>query len=91
VKKIRTVRLGKRRCSGGGVSKSSRAIEKQIEGELELYKKYSEQLQENKELNKAVASMERSITTQSEVIESLQRTNRGLIEILELFQGGKKS
>jgi hypothetical protein len=28
--------------------------------------------------------MERGITTQSEVIESLQRTNRGLIEILEL-------
>jgi hypothetical protein len=63
---------------------SSRAIEKQIEGKLEFYKGYTEQLKENKELNKAVASMERSITTQSEVIEGLQRTNRGLIEILEL-------
>ena len=45
-----------------------------------MYKEYTEQLLENKELNKAVASMERGITTQSEVIESLQRTNRGLIE-----------
>jgi hypothetical protein len=56
---------------------SSRAIEKQIEGKLEFYKEYTEQLKENKELNKAVASMERSITTQSEVIEGLQTTNRG--------------
>ena len=56
------------------------AAQKQIEGKLELYKEYTEQLLENKELNKAVASMERGITTQSEVIESLQRTNRGLIE-----------
>jgi hypothetical protein len=48
---------------------SSRATEKQIEGKLELYKEYTEQLKENKELNKPVASMERSTTTQSEVAD----------------------
>jgi hypothetical protein len=33
---------------------SSRAIETQIEGKLELYKEYTEQLKENKELNKVI-------------------------------------
>jgi hypothetical protein len=49
------------------------AAQKQIEGKLELYKEYTEQLLENKELNKAVASMERSITTQYEMSETVKR------------------
>jgi hypothetical protein len=38
-----------------------------------LYKEYAEQLLENKELNKAVTSMERGITIQFEMIEALKR------------------
>jgi hypothetical protein len=78
------VRLGKRRCSGGGASKYSRAIEKQIEGELELYKKYTEQLQENKELNTVIETQNSTIKSQDEVIEYMQRADNALKGILEL-------
>jgi hypothetical protein len=44
------------------------AIQKQIEGKMEFYKEYTEQLKENKELNKVIEAQNSTIKLQDEVI-----------------------
>jgi hypothetical protein len=51
---------------------------------LVLQKDYIEQLLENKKLNKAIETMGRTSTTQSEVIEDMKSTTKAQIGIIEL-------
>jgi hypothetical protein len=60
------------------------AIGKQIEGLVEVQRDYIEQLKENKQLNKVIEAMGRSIKAQSESIIALENTVKAQDKMLEL-------
>jgi hypothetical protein len=59
-------------------------VQKQIEGLVEVQRDYIEQLKENKQLNKVIEAMGRSIKAQSESIEALENTVKAQDVVLEL-------
>jgi hypothetical protein len=59
-------------------------VQKQIEGLVEVQRDYIKQFKENKELNKVIEAMRRSIKAQSESIEALENTVKAQDVMLEL-------